>query len=420
MIRICALAAGLLVTAWTIAGCGQSEGVLLVLSADGTWNSEQQVAESLARIELLFDADGGFLAGADGQLVDPDGDGQDELLVSLAVSGRRTLPSVRVRADRSAGQAMAVRVRGLDEQDRVVAYGGVPAQALFAGAGQISVPLDLRRSQRPAFVLALSPNSVPAGSSLGALALFASRPLQADSLRAAAQVLLDGTPVTGRWAQRDGCPDGAQMWTFSPDSCLAAAGGTARIQVSLADGVLDEAGEAVAAFSQTLDLELVEFGACQPLTGCSAFSSGVARPDLRCDLASGLFTPAACTNAPGSCLGERNAYGIVAVTDPQACPLYRPGAEEVGGQCVIMDAWPCVRQSDCRDVGVFECDPVSDTCRPDSCLDSCPTPGQVCVPDWGCQPGLGACLEPCAAYGGCPDFSQTCRLGDDGLWACRD
>ena len=411
---------GLLVLTFQSWNCGQAGGVLLVLTADGAWNSDKQVANVLSQIEVLFDAQGGFTAGGDGQLIDVDGDGEDELLVILNVSGRDVLPSLRLEAGHSAQQAIAVRVRGLDAEGQLVAYGGVPAQQLFDGMEQLAVPLDLRRSQVPAFVTAVSPVAVPAGGSLAAVAFFVSRPLQAESLSGRAHVSLAGRgELLGDWSSRDDCPDGAQMWIFSPAICLEPLGSPAVIDLRLDAGLLDLQGQPVEAFSAQLDLELAEFGACQPLTGCSEIDAGVPRPDLRCHVPSGLFEPAPCSNAPGSCLGDRNAFGMVSAPDSLACEAYRPGSVAVDGGCVIMDAWPCLRQSDCRSIGIFSCDFGAGLCVPDACLDSCPAAGQICVPDWGCQPGLGACLEPCAVYGSCPDFSQGCNSGDDGLWSCR-
>ncbi len=420
---------GLLTFSLCFAGCGDPKGIVLVPSPDAAWNTERQVAVRLSKIQLLLDGAGGFDAShtVDGaELVDADGDGELEVLLTMDVAGRSDLPWIRIEPGQAPERPLSVRLRGLDGESRVLAYGGIEAQPLFAGHDRLNIPFDLSRSALAPFVTAVSPGGAPSGSSLAALAFFASKPLDSGSMEGRAHVSLDGVgELAGSWNVRDGCPDGAQMWVFHPSGCWPASGASMALHLQLDQGVLDLDGQVLvddegqAGFSANLNLAILEFGACQPVVECSALEPASHRVDLRCDTGSGLLEPADCSNASGSCLGLRSLFGVVAGEDTAACEAYRSGAVAVEGACVIMDAWPCLRQSDCRGFGTFVCDSGPGLCVPDACLGTCPVTGQICVPDWGCQPGLGACLESCAAYGSCAEFTQTCALRADGLWSCR-
>jgi hypothetical protein len=420
--------------AWTILillsglfpyGCGESEqdaDAIIKLVADPALNSEQEVAGQLATIEMLFDAQEGFERinennpKADGFAAsDVDGDGEAELLLTMSVRGRNSLPKVGLDAGSNRETPIAVRVRGLDPDGEVAALGGIDPRVLFSAAGrnEVEVPFNLSRAHLPHQIVAVAPLSVPRGGVLKSIAFFASRPLDDSSLLESVSVKVLSTggdgeeEVTGTTTGTGMCPFGTWMYIFTPADC------------HLSNHWLTGVKLDVGGVSATISIDQVkEFGPCAPETNCEEIGIASAEDtDVTCDRLTGLFEPAPCSVAPAGCRGAA-VFDRVRAADTPECQAYRADTIQHDGECVVTAPWPCSGPDACINVGTGTCG-GNGQCVPDPCTDTCTPESLACVPTQGCLPKMGGCAQDCQAYGACPEFDQECVLGESGGHVCR-
>jgi hypothetical protein len=409
------------------AGCGettQDADAVIKLVADPALNSEREVADRLATIEMLFDAQGGFRGinenkpQAEGFLsVDPDEDGEAELLLKMSVRGNRTLPTVGLDAGSNRSTQIAVRARGLDEAGVVAAVGGTDPQLLFPSSGrnEVEVPFNLSRTHLPPRIVAVAPMTVPSGGGLASIAFYASGPLDASFLAENVSVWLVSSGGGGDQAV-DGtitgpihCPFGTHMYNFVPSGCQQSPHRLSGIKLIVAAGP-----------TVTVPVDQVkEFGSCAPRMRCEEI--GINAPgdtDIACNLQTGLFEPAPCSLSVLGCRPEAVFDWVRAAGTPE-CQAFRPDSLHQDGACVVSNPWPCIGPEACAGVGTGICDNGIGLCIPDSCTDSCTPDTLACVPGEGCLPRMGGCAQDCSTYGACPEFDQECVLGEGGGHVCR-
>jgi hypothetical protein len=416
------LGVGLLTT-----GCGESEqdaDALIKLVSDPALNSEREVAEQLETIEMLFDAQGGFRGVNDNNPkaegftpVDPDEDGETELLLSMFIGSRITLPVVGLDAGSNRSTPIAVRARGLNPAGDVVALGGIDARILFAPSGrsEVEVPFNLSRAGLPPRIIAVAPLAVPRDGVLDSIVFYSTAPLDIASLEAnvSVNVVPDGgggdEEVTGTFAGPTACPFGTYMYTFTPAGCHRSAHWLAGVRL-VEDGGLT----ATVAVDQTK-----EFGDCAPQTRCDEIGvDSLEDIDIACDLQTGRFTPAPCSVAAGGCDGG-SVFDWVQASGTPECQAFRADTIHQDGGCVILDPWPCTGAAACAGVGSGTCDGGIGQCIPESCTTSCTPDTLVCVSGEGCLPKIGGCTQDCQSYGACPEFDQECVLGESGGHVCH-
>ncbi len=418
----------------------------VIFSPDAGRNSEEQVAAVVRSIELLLDSPTGFdnlgtasTSALDFEIQNPDKDDAQELLARLSSVGPERLPVLRMDPGSQGDRPIALRARGLDGQQQIVAYGESPAQPLFSGdeVTYQSVPFNLAPSRLPPELLAVTPQSLPSGIVLGSIAIQVSKPLSGPSLDGHTQITLitapvgapqQETPIAGTWTGPLRCPNGLEMWRFTPTSCLEVGLLSAAIRLSLDAAVTDLAGQPLRTDSAASITWTSNFTELRGFGPCAGYNCGIGggillyRSDLRCDSATGRLEAASCT-VP---LGEKTCgqgifrFDWVSAKDDAGCQTFREDSYQAQGSCVIANPWPCTSNGRCEGIGLKRCDTVTSQCVPASCDDGiCTDPSQVCVPGKGCLPRMGTCREDCSVAGGCPEFSQTCQQSASGLFVCQ-
>jgi hypothetical protein len=413
-------------------GCGETEqdaDALVVLVNDKTLNSEQEVAGQIETIEMLFDAQGGFSGQAEGfTTVDPDDDQETELLLTMYVGGRITLPVVGLSAGSHRNTPIAIRVRGLNAAEEVVALGGIDPRVLFAPSGrsQVEIPFNLTRKGLAPRVVAVAPLEVPAGGVLDSLAFYTTQPLDMTTLPGSISVRTVASgggseeEVAGTFSESGACPFGTYMYVFTPTQCHRSVHWLGGVKLAVGTDIKDTSDRPLGSTTVTISVDQTkEFGACTPQTACDEIGiASVDHIDIACDLQTGLFTPAPCSAAAGGCL-EGSVFDWVAAADTAECRAFRAETAGQEGACVILDPWPCTGPDACAGVGSGTCDGGTGQCIPDSCTGSCTPATLVCMPGEGCLPKIGGCTEDCQSYGACPEFDQECVLGESGGHVCR-
>lgn len=397
-----------------LAAClGSETAVIVELTPDPAIASGPEIAKRLTTLQLLLDAEEGFVGvtGTDAELadfdaVDPDADGQTELLLELNVLGRSELPRVRVDAGRNGDRRIAIGVRGLDGAGALVASGSSESRALFV-AGQLTrttVPFDLVLAQRPPRVLAITPAALPTGQVLSAISIHASRPLAAATLtNQIALVAIDGqgsrstvlTTLQGPAA----CAFGSEQWTIVPAGCVAPASGIQSLELTLGSAIQDQAGNGLVdrdgqpGSSHQLPLALTGFGPCTPTTPCSRAgrSGSVAGIDAACDRSTGRFGPAPCSVAAGGCLGDDLGWSAASAGSDAECHALRIDSALADGACVVDSNWPCDHQWDCAPLGT-NCYGSSGYCTAPACTSTCAGLEQICT-GGSCLPRVGTCTS---------------------------
>jgi len=411
-------------------------GAVIALSPDPNRNTADQIAAELERVEILLDAtQGGFNGLGDPpagfRAIDPDGDGQPELMVTMEVGADGALPELLLEPGSNHDTPIAVRARGLDAQGRVAAYGGAAARALFESDQQprILVPFNLSPSHLPPRIVAVVPQKLPTSSlagspSLAAVAFYSSRQLDSKTVNTDnVHVWVGARELKGSFKSRP-CAGGLEMWTFSPAECvesLLITGELMRIKLVIDATVKDTDGRAIAhpgGFEQSTDLTLAQFGACQTIAfDCFGYvSSAAGHVDLRCNPGTKRLEPTPCSLVPGSCGSPWLAFTWRIAESAAQCESFHDGAAyvEEHGSCAIEKPWPCNHPTtDCKGVGGGWCDLGERQCEPAPCTDpdSCPGGHLVCVSQ-RCLPRIGACLDDCQRFGGCPTFSKRCDADD--------
>jgi hypothetical protein len=410
--------------------CGEAEqdaDAIIKLVTD--LNTPREVAEKLENIEMLFDAQGGFSGKAEGfTTVDPDDDQENELLLTMYVGGKITLPVVGLNAGSHRNTPIAIRVRGLNSAEEVVALGGIDARVLFAPSGrsEVEVPFNLTRQGLDPRVVAVAPLVVPREGVLDSVAFYTTHPLDMStvagkiSVRAVRSGGGNEEDVGGTFSESGACPFGTYMYTFTPSDCHRSNQWLGGVKLAVGPGVLDTSGRELGGTTTTITIEQTkEFGACTPQIGCDEIGIASADDiDIVCDLQTGLFAPAPCSVAAAGCLGG-SVFDWVAAADTSECQAYRTGTVHQEGACVILDPWPCTGAAACSGVGSGTCDGGIGQCIPDSCTGTCTPDTLVCVTGEGCLPKIGGCTQDCQAYGACPEFDQQCVLGESGGHVCR-
>jgi len=427
-------------------GAATSRWAKVIFTPDAARNSEEQVSEVVRSIELLLDSPTGFdnletasTSALDFKIQDPDKDNAQELLARLSPVGPEQLPVLRMDPGSQGDRPIALRARGLDEQQQVVAYGESSAQPLFSGdeITYLSVPFNLAPSRLAPELLAVNPHSLPSGVVLGSIAIQVSKPLSGTSLDGHARVTLlsaptgspqQESPVEGTWTGPLSCPNGLEMWRFTPTSCLDVGLLSAAIRLSLDAEVSDLAGQPLRADSGGGVSWTSNFTALRAFGPCAGYNCGIGggillyRSDLRCDNATGRLEAASCTVPIGekTCGQGVFRFDWVNAKDDAGCQAYREDTYQALGSCVLANPWPCTSNGRCEGIGPKRCDVATNQCVPASCDDGiCGDPSLVCVPGKGCLPRMGTCREDCSAAGGCPEFSQTCQQSESGLFVCQ-
>jgi len=430
-------------------GCGQDGqmGAIITFSIEEDVNTEQELLDKTATLEVLFDAQGGFnsVGSAEGFLpMDPDGDGQEELLWQIDMHSRDALPTLRLDPGSNTNKEISIRVRSLDENQQVVAYGGKDADTLFVSSEikTISVPINLSRSQLPPRIVAVTPETLPKGY-LESIAFFSSKPLLQDSLKDRVHVFIlnQDQEVAGQLQEPVHCPFGTQMWVFKPTECkteLAVPPSIPGIRLEIDAGVtdlqgmelVDENDEPGYHISKPSNDLTMGFGDCtipgiiEDQASCDRIIIGINNStDLICNPVNGRLIPAQCSISPDTCKGWRMVYDWVQAVDNSQCQSYRNDTFYYQDQCVIENPWICRNRNGgplvCQGIGIETC--VSDRCVPSECQDSvCADNLLICTADNKCLPRLGGCTDDCMAFGGCPEFQQECiMLERSGLYACH-
>jgi hypothetical protein len=424
---------------FTLSACSQDTGGLITLQPDPDLNTAAEVANQLATLEIMLDAVGGFEAVGDQQTSagdfraeDIDSDSEAELLAEIDVSGMGDLPKIWLSSSRNAGKDIAVRLRGLDPQDQLTAYGGKSPGRLIADDKMldVTVPFNLVRGLRKPTVVAVTPLALPAGTYLGSIGFYLSTPLDQSSLPghvrlrlasdSAAEVDVPGT-LTGPRT----CPFGTEMWTFTPSQCHRLGSGACNMRLVIDPQVTDSQGRQIQGpdgtpgFDKTITCTGLDgLGDCPPAKDCTGADIGP-QSDIVCDRQTGLVHAAACSVGMGGCESLRDSYDWLLFDDLDTCQSYRPDSLMADGLCIAANPWPCQRDQDCQGIGPGVCDPVSEHCTPESCQDQCSGDVSHCVTDQGCLPRLGGCTDDCDVFGSCPELSQTCTLLENGMRVCR-
>lgn len=415
-----------------LSGCGgdeQDADAIIKLVCDGNVASEREVAGQLETIEMLFDAQGGFPGTAEGfTTVDFDDDGETELLLTMYVGGRITLPVVGLNAGSHRNTPIAIRVRGLNPAEEVVALGGIDARVLFAPSGrsQVEIPFNLTRKGLDPWVVAVAPLAVPPGGVLDSLAFYTTQPLDMTTLpgNISVRTVASGggseEEVTGTFSDAGACPFGTYMYVFTPAECHRSAHWLGGVKLAVGTNVIDTSGRWLASTTITITVDQTkEFGACAPSTGCDEIGIASAGDiDIVCDLQTGRYQPAPCSATAGGCQGE-SVFDWVAAAGTAECQAFRADTVEQEGACVILDPWPCTGAAACAGVGSGTCDAGIGQCIPESCTDSCTDKTLICMPGEGCLPRIGGCTQDCQTYGACPEFDQECVLGESGGHVCH-
>jgi hypothetical protein len=415
-----------------LSGCGgdeQDADAIIKLVVDHPQITEKQVAQQLETIEMLFDAQGGFSSKAEGfTAVDPDNDQETELLLSIYVGGRITLPVVGLSAGSHRNTPIAIRVRGLNPAEEVVALGGIDPRVLFAPSGrsQVEISFNLTRKGLPPRIVAVAPLAVPPGGVLDSLAFYTTQPLDMTTLpgNISVRTVASGggseEEVAGTFSESGVCPFGTYMYVFTPTECHRSAHWLGGVKLAVGTDIKDTSDRPLGSTTVTISIDQTkEFGACTPSTGCDEIGITSADDiDIACDLQTGRYKPAPCSVAAGGCLGE-SVFDWVNAADTAGCQAFRPDTVEQDGACVILDPWPCIDSSACSGVGSGTCDQGIGQCIPESCTTSCTPESQVCVSGEGCLPKIGGCTQDCQAYGACPEFDQECVLGESGGHVCQ-
>ena len=421
-------------------GCGESTqdaDAIIKLVADPALNSEQEVAEHLVIIEILFDAPGGFQGinennpEAEGFVAsDVDEDGEVELLLKMSWRGRQSLPTIGLNAGLNRSTPIAVRTRGLDQAGQVAALGGIDPRVLFSASGQneVEVPFNLDRSRLPPRIVGVAPLAVPRDGVLKSIAFYASRPLDTATFEGniSVRVVPSGgggeEEVSGTFAGPTPCPFGTQMYTFMPVDCHQSVHRLSGVKLAVGPGVTDTSGQPLqdGSLTTTISIDQVkEFGSCTLQIRCDEIGiTAEENTDIVCNLQTGLFEPAPCSLSVLGCQPEA-AFDWVRAAGTPECQAFRPGTLHQDGACVVQDPWPCTGPDACAGVGTGTCDDGAGQCVPDPCTDTC-TPGSLaCVSGEGCLPKIGGCNQDCQMYGACPEFDQECVLGESGGHVCR-
>jgi hypothetical protein len=425
-LKIQILLAGLL-----LSGCGgeeQDADAIIKLVADHPPTTEKQVAQQLETIEMLFDAQGGFSGKTEGfTTVDPDDDQENELLLTMYVGGKITLPVVGLNAGSHRSTPIAIRVRGLNPAEEVVALGGIDARVLFAPSGrsQIEIPFNLTRKGLDPRVVAVAPLVVPREGVLGSIAFYTTH--QLDMATVADNISVRAVPsgggeeeVSGTFSESGTCPFGTYMYTFTPAGCQSSNHWLGGVKLAVGPGVLDTSGQELGGTTVTISIDQTkEFGACTPSTACDEIGiASVDDIDIICDLQTGRYQPAPCSAAAAGCL-EGSVFDWVAAPGTPECQAFRADTIHQEGACVILDPWPCTGAAACSGVGSGTCDGGIGQCIPESCTQSCTPDTLVCATGVGCLPKIGGCTQDCQVYGACPEFDQECVLGESGGHVCR-
>ncbi len=425
---------------------GDEDAILISLIPEARMNSSAELAAGIRSLELLLHTEVGFdgLAGAaagDFTVVDPDQDGISDLLAVLSISDPNNLPTIRVLPGQNADKETGVRVRGLDRDGVVIAYGGIAPRTLFSSGETVTVavPFNLARAYRRPGVVAVVPHLLPTQVQLAALALHVTKPLAAEALAKNAQVLLvvspEGTeetvPVAGQWLAPVLCPAGTQMWAFFPDECHQFDTGIDGIMLVLDPELVDTTGmglrdrEGNPGFTLRIESPVLQsFGPCAPETSCENDGNLGFQADLICDPESGLLGPARCALQPGTmadnvCEELWDRFFWIEAADDADCQNYRLDSYQAGSSCVVQDPWPCKSN--------FQCDSINHTCNrntgqcfPPPCLEGiCADDEQACVAGTGCLPRIGQCREDCRQMGSCAEFSEQCVDVGGAVWQCQ-
>jgi hypothetical protein len=423
-------------------GCGKDSGCLVILTTDTSTSTETDLAQRLALIEMLFDATDGFSGinkeqpQAEGFNADDyDGDGEIELLLTMNVAGRRTLPIVRLDPGQNSNKEISIRVRGLDAENNVVAFGGISPQTLFVDneLHVVTVPIHLSRAQQVPRIVALSPNALPYGSELGAIAFYSSKLLKPDTLAGNVSVKLTRSgpgadlTVEGTVGNPRSCPFQTQMWTFVPSQCYEESGGHrfTSIQLTIGPQVTDlednplQDADGNPGVTTTIETsQLRYFGPCASRDACdvAGFDSS-SQIDIACNTQTGYFEPAACTLVPSACRDKKDAFDWLQAADDAGCLAYRENTFNYIGGCIVSDPWPCTQQSACFSIGDGNC--TAGQCTPTTCTGPCTDQNLTCVLNQGCLPGLGGCAENCLLSGGCPELNQECVQAANDVGVCH-
>ena len=398
---------------------GDETGVIIHLTADISLNTEQELLEAISTIEILYDATGGFNGIDPGvtridefTVSDYDGDGEQELLLQIDLSGLGHLPKGRLKPGSNLQKEIGVKVRGLDGQAGVVAVGRLDPKILFE-PGKLTeewISLGFLGSHFPPRIVAVTPNDLPTLGCLESIAFYASRPLDPVSLQGHVHVFEKGkesVDFPGRLEGPLSCPFGTEMWTFAPTGCHIPedlpqpfAGIGLRLDPEVTDTggapIRDDAGEP--GFKKIIEpslLALAQFGDCELTAQCN-WTEPIQpeKIDIICDSDTERYRPAPCSIVFDGCEGSSHGYAWVTADTDGECQAYRPDSLHADGICVVNSS--------------------STSCGGGTCGDDT----MACV-GGECMPMLGGCAEDCLEFGGCPGFDQSCVAMEPGSHTCK-
>ncbi len=174
--------------------CSDPSGSLrLVLGADPTLNSPQEITTAVSKLALIVDSPTGLLGvtkpgkrSSGGTALDIDDDGVLEVLFVTAVDN--DLPVLELDLEANAGRELDIKALGLGSDDAVSldaarALGGATVSAPVGKVTEIGVPFNLRSFYRaPRVVLSYPPDGGSLPVSVTSLTVVFSTPIDASSL----------------------------------------------------------------------------------------------------------------------------------------------------------------------------------------------------------------------------------------------
>jgi hypothetical protein len=427
-----------------LVGCtGEETSVVLRFNPNPNLNSEAEMVEQISILELLLDAEGGFHGVQPGSLpthdfisVDSDQDGDLELLARLELSQELILPRIRLDPGSNQATSIALKARGLDTQEQLVAFGGLPPSRLFASGEKryVSLPFNLVPDRRSWTIAAVMPGPMPQGAVLESIGFIASRPLNRSSLSEHLRLLLvtgepgaeQESPIEFVLEDAIACPLGQEMWRLRPSQCVLLDGGKAQLRLLIDPQAQDNAQRQLSPLAgpngldKMIDLNPLQgFGPCSPVKSCVNSGTMVFRPDLICDPQSGRLKPAPCSATSGACQNEEYVFSWISVDDADECLRYRLDSFQSAGFCFLTDPWPCQSNTDCGGLSGKRCDQQTQQCQPIACSGACADEELACAGGQGCLPRLARCVLNCGFVGGCPEFNQGCQAGEAGGQVCQ-
>jgi len=129
-------------------GCREANSTDVVVELRSS--EEAEIVSRVAKIQIWFDAEGGFQGmgpstQVDGfQVSDLDEDGLPELLLEMSIQNRR-LPKVRLAPGSNQGKSISIQAMGLDADENLVAIGGTSPQVLFIPSQRKTIQVPFER-----------------------------------------------------------------------------------------------------------------------------------------------------------------------------------------------------------------------------------------------------------------------------------